>query len=454
MLRTPPTPVSLPHKALLLPLSGGLHAWLLYGTGREEAPQLLGIFGALFVLYAAICWQAPPERELSYWLWGGMLLRGIAWFSMPQLSDDYFRFVWDGRLLAGGENPFLRTPEAWMADPRAAELGLTPELFKGLNSPAYFTIYPPVLQSIFWLGAELFPRSVEGHVWLMKGFVLGAEGLSLWLLPGLLRRWGRPPGLALLYALNPLVIVELSGNLHFEALMIAFLLLAARWLCEGRLLRSALAFALAVCSKLLPLMVLPLLLRRIGWRGTFIYSALSGGLTLLLFWPLLGGEALGHLLSSVGLYFQKFEFNGGLYSLLRWAGYQARGYNMIAAIGRWTALATLLGILLFALLERKPSRQNWLPQMLWPWLIYLGLSSIVHPWYVAPLLALCAAGPYRFPVVWSALIPLTYLTYASRPWSEHPEVLALEYCLLAGWLMWELFVVRKKTRNQRRLSEA
>jgi hypothetical protein len=454
MLRDLRGPSPLLRRALLLLLSAGLHARLLHGSGREDTAQLLGLFGALFALYAALCWRLPAERELPFWLWGAMLLRGIAWFSMPQLSDDYFRFVWDGRLLAGGENPFLRTPEQWMADPRAAGLGLTPELFAGLNSPAYFTIYPPVLQGIFWLGAEVFPSSVEGHVWLMKSFVIGAEGLSLWLLPRLLRRLGREPGLALLYALNPLAIVELSGNLHFEALMLAFLLLAAYALAEGRRHASALAFALAVCSKLLPLMLLPLLLRRIGWRQTFIYSMLSGGLTLLLFWPLLSGEAFGHLLSSVGLYFQKFEFNGGLYSLLRWAGYQLRGYNMIAAIGRWTALATLLGILLFALLERRPRRQNWLPQMLWPWLIYLGLSSIVHPWYVAPMLAFCLPGPYRFPLLWSALLPLTYLTYASRPWSEHPEVVALEYCLLAGWLMWELFVVRKKGAAQRRLSEA
>ncbi|MDX2284144.1 MAG: hypothetical protein NW241_08280 [Bacteroidia bacterium] len=426
-------------------LSAALLAWLLYGTPRSQFGQLLLLFAGLFALYGfqlGLLRRQDGTAGAGAWIrelwWSGAALRLLACFALPALSDDYFRFVWDGRLLAHGVNPFLRTPEQWMQSPaEAAALGLDAALYAGLNSKAYFTIYPPLLQGIFYLAVRLAPDSVYGAVLGMKACILAAELCSLWLLLRLLRRAGLPESRLGLYALNPLVIAELCGSLHFEALMIACLL-AAVWLLERRgWAASAAALAGAMAAKLLPLMVLPLLIRRIGWRKAFGYGAAAGGLLLLMFLPLYDPQLLRHLSESVGLYFRKFEFNASLYYLIRWAGYEIRGYNVIQIVGKYLAAATALGILLLAALERKPQAADWARAMLWAFLIYLSLSAIVHPWYVTTLAALSYGTRYRFAVWWTALLPLSYAAYQTAAYQEPLGLTALAYGLLAGWLLAE-----------------
>jgi alpha-1,6-mannosyltransferase len=130
-------------------------------------------------------------------------------------------------------------------------------------------VYPPVSQAVFGLGSGLFPGSARGFVVVVRLVLLAAEAATALLLLALLRHFGQPPQRAFLYLLNPLVIVELTGNLHFEALAICFLLAAAWALTRGRAALSAGLLALSAATKLLPLLLLPLLLRRLAWGCCF-----------------------------------------------------------------------------------------------------------------------------------------------------------------------------------------
>ena len=220
-----------------LGLSALAYGVLLYATPRTDFGQLLLLFGLLFVGYAWMMrlLQAQSSRPVEgggkrskgpsassgSWLWPapewiitiGLGFRLIALFALPEMSDDYFRFVWDGRILAAGENPFALLPSAYLAQPeQMVRLGLDEALFSRLNSPEYFTIYPPVLQAIFWLGAWLSPDSIYGHVLVMKSVVFLAETGSLLLLLRLLKAWQKPLHWLGWYAWNPLVIVELTGK--------------------------------------------------------------------------------------------------------------------------------------------------------------------------------------------------------------------------------------------------
>jgi hypothetical protein len=184
-------------------------------------------------------------------------------------------------------------------------------------------------------------------------------------------------------------------------------------------------------------MFLPLLLRRLGFRRTLIFSGLAGGITLLLFVPLLDLELVRNFGQSVGLYFQKFEFNASIYYLIRWIGYHAVGYNIIGVAGKSLAGLTLLAILVLAWLEPSPSVRNLPRAMLWALAIYFALATTVHPWYSATLVALCGFTRYRFPIIWTALLPLTYYTYRTTAYAEHLGFVALEYLLVYGWVLWE-----------------
>ncbi|MEO1448531.1 MAG: hypothetical protein AAFV07_03330 [Bacteroidota bacterium] len=427
-----------------------IYGWLLYATPRTAFGTMILMVMSLFGMYGLMIWPRIQNRlfpfstghslSLAWILGGAFLLRLLAAGALPQLSDDYFRFIWDGQLWTLGTNPFRYLPKELMLSGHAIQdLPLSDALFAGMNSPEYFTIYPPVLQAIFWLGAKLSPDSIMGAVWIMKASILLAEAGTLWLLVKVLERQNLPQAWLLIYAFNPLIIIELSGNLHFEALMICFSLGSVYLLQQGKWWQSALVFALAICSKLLPVLWLPLLLRRLGWGKAILYGLISGMATLIMFLPMFDLETLQHLSASVGLYFQTFEFNASIWYIVRAIGYEVVGYNIIQKAGSYMALATLFMILLYTFLERKPTLKN-LPQgMLWAMSLYFLMASIVHPWYISTLVLLATLTTYRWPLVWSLMAFLTYSTYAQMPYAESLWIVGIEYSLVSMFLGWELW---------------
>ena len=422
---------------------------LAYYVPRQEFGWLITGLAVLFLGYwwANTPPQPLPRREglkpvesrspsLRGRGWGGVLpaifFRFLLLFSIPCLSDDVYRFVWDGRLLANGFNPYLYLPSALVNTEIASLAGLDITLFQKLNSPDYFTVYPPVNQALFGLAAWLSNGSFFWNVvWLRVPIILSEIG-TLYLMMKLLRRSGRNPNLALLYGLNPLVILELTGNLHYEAVMIFFVLLAI-WLLAryGEVTRwlvwSAGALAMGIATKLLPLLLLPLAIRHLGWRRGIAYAALTGGFTALLFLPFASVELARNVFSSVELYFQKFEFNASVYYLLREVGYWIEGYNTIARVGLGLSVATTLGILWIAFRWKNPLMAV---KLLTTLTLYFALATTVHPWYISSVVAAAVFTRFRYPLVWSALIPLSYFTYHTLPYHENLWGTALEYSVV------------------------
>ncbi|MDP5170543.1 MAG: glycosyltransferase 87 family protein [Bacteroidia bacterium] len=418
---------------------------LLHDTERVQSLRLLCLWMLLFGIYAG--WILRYRQDHA-WLPGkehirlqsgmgiGIALRLIAATAIPVLSDDYFRFLWDGQLWLEGINPFTMLPRSLAEDPgRLEALGLSMSWFDSLNSPDFFTIYPPVLQALFILGAST--GSIVAGVFVLKGSILIAELLNLFLLDRILRRLGRPRHWALWYALNPLVIVELCGSLHFEALMITFVLAAIYFLLSGKYDLSALMLGLGVVTKLLPLIFLPFLIRRIGWKASIRYGFITGLVVLLCFLPLLSAEMLNGFRESLSLYVNRFEFNAGLWYAVRWVGMQITGWNLIREIGPWFTPVAAGLILGYTLLERNPNKKNWATTMLYSLTIYFFLSLIVHPWYICTLVLLAPLANKRFPLLWSVWLPFTYLAYQVEPVTESMWLIACEYLSVLIFLMVE-----------------
>lgn len=445
-----------------------------YFVERSHSPTLLLAYSLAFGAYLLGYRLAQTPPQVKQLLVVAVLARLLLIPMMPNLSDDIYRFVWDGRLLYQGHDPFAYLPSEIMQGEAAVNaVGIDQELYNQLNSPNYYTIYPPVNQAVFALAAWLSPTSVRGSAIIIRLIIFTAELLTLWLLmqllgtkhpsslipplisslsarlpiiDTLLRRFPQdkttyrpPPRAILLYALNPLVIIELTGNLHFEALMITFVLGSVYLLRQRKIGWSGVAMALAVCTKLVPLILLPLYLRRLGWERALLFYAVVGITTALLFLPLITPELLVGMRNSVGLYFQKFEFNASVYYLIREIGFYQKGYNIIQSAGRWLAISTFLMIVLYALLER----QRLLASFGWVWLIFLLLSTTVHPWYVAPLLAFTVFTPYRYAVLWSGLIFFSYAGYTTTGFSENLWITGLEYGAVLGMLGYEVIGRRK-----------
>lgn len=417
--------------------------------------QFAANLAAYAVCFAAYLWLANDKQQssfgkLSWIVWFGIGLRGIAVSAFPQLSDDIYRFIWDGHLLKAGINPFLYTPTEWLSQQKifyqgvpTSALDLTPDLnrhlYQKLNSPDAYTVYPPLAQLSFWLGTTLFPQSWYGSALVIKSFVLAAELGTLWVLPRLLRRWQLPEWTFALYWLNPLLILEGCGNAHHEPVVLFFLFLMLWLASQGRWLAAGLAATGSIIAKLLPLMFMPFLIRRWGWKRAMLFFGTVGMGLLLCFAPLLDAAFWANIGSSLQLYMRQFEFNGSLYRLFRWLGYRYTGYNPIRWIGPLLAVATLLCILLYAWREKRPGWQNLPHAMLFAVMIYLLHSPTVHPWYTLLPLGLCILTPFRFPIVWSGLVFLTYATYRTPAYIEPLWLETIEYALVLGYLAWELW---------------
>ncbi len=411
--------------------------FITYSLQRYETAELLSIYTLAFVAYVG-CVLLTDSKKTIYFLLGIAIMgRLILLPAQPNLSDDIYRFVWDGRLLQQDVNPFAYLPSELM-NGKADSLGIDidPELYAALNSPDYYTIYPPINQAVFTLAVKFFPNSLAGSTWVIRSMLLLAELGTLWLLLQLAKQYHIPQKQVLWYTLNPLVILEMTGNLHFEALMIFFLLASIYLLEKKKWITSALLFALAVCTKLLPLMFLPLYLRRLGWQKVLLFYTVIGVATLLLFLPLLSSELIAGLQGSIGLYFQKFEFNASLYYIVREIGYYRKGYNIIQTAGSQLAITAFLLIMLYTVLERK---QRIMDSFGWVWLIYLLFALTVHPWYVLPLLALTVLTPYRYAMVWTYFIFLTYAGYTINGFQENLWLVSLEYSVVIVWLGYELY---------------
>ena len=370
-------------------------------------------------------------------------------FATPELSDDFYRFIWDDRLLSAGYSPFSDVPSFYM-DPGNTLPGLNNELYDKLNSQNRFSSYPPVCQLIFWMSAELSPNSIYGSAVVMKVILLLFEIGTLFLIKKLLEALELQARTILVYALNPLVILEIIGNLHFEGVMIFFLLSAFFLMMRGQLTLSSIAFASAVCTKLIPLIFLPVLLRPFGWKKALLYWTATGIITFVLFLPLLSRDIVYGFSTSLGYYFQQFEFNASVYYLVRAAGYAIFGFNIIQFAG--PILAVIAALLIFRIGFARMSDpmdqgvyRDLFNRILWCLFIYFVSTTILHPWYIITLLAISLYTPYQFPILWTGLIFLTYAGYEENSFRENLLLVSLEYITLFAYISYETLWTSRKS---------
>jgi len=418
--------------------------WILLVCGLGYLPEqgdflwIMLFIGPLFGLYILTYRVFKSHHDILFFVFLSIFLRMCLIFAFPNLSDDIYRFLWDGHLINDGVNPFLYTPREWMTIPHQ-EAPIYDLLFPHLNSPDYYSIYPPVCQAIFSICAKLSPESIYWAAVLMKIIFLVAEVTTIYFLLKLVQLMHIPQQRVLLYALNPLVLIEFSGNLHFEALMIMFLVMALWFYMRQRSKMFSISMALSIGSKLLPLMFLPFFIRRFRKKKLLIGLLLLVTTLVLLFVPFVNSELIHHLGDSVNLYFQKFEFNASIYYVLRWIGFQIRGYNMIHLFGPLLSILTLVSIVSLALLERPRKMQHVYKMLLFAFTIFLLCSTTIHPWYLGIPIMLSVLTRFRYPIFWSALIMCTYINYSGQEYHEYLTVVVIEYILVLFVILIEVF---------------
>jgi len=426
---------------LLLTVSGILYISISYYTERVQFLFLFIQVTVLFTLFISI-WHIGKSNPLgvitlkTYQL-SAIALRVLLLFSIPNLSDDFNRFLWDGQLTNVGLNPYLVLPDLHIGTSSISELQNV--LFNGLNSKSYFTIYPPLNQYMFATAAWLFPSNLVAEIIVLKLFILLAEIITIFSLPGLLNLLNLRIDLSYLYLFNPLVIIESAGNLHFEIFTVCFLCLSYIFLLKSAWIKSSVLFGLAMSVKFIPLIVLPMLIRYLGFKRGIIYSIVSFIVFFTLFVPFYNNQILSNVFSSVELYFQSFEFNASVYFVIRYIGFLWKGYNIIQSAGLVLAGSTFIFVIVLFFRQKSADIQGLFKMSFFTLLIFYLLSTTVHPWYVINVLFFALLTRYHISVLsWTFLIFLSYSAYMSSEYSENIFLVAFEYVVFVSLFLYEL----------------
>lgn len=438
--------IKLHTNSLLLLLTGCIfYAVFAYDLDRTDFIKLFSLYGALFFL----SWKAFQLEKYNFRLLVGAAIafRLIFLLAIPNLSQDFYRFIWDGKLLLQGINPYLFTPNDLMEYP---PIEGAQALYNGMGelSAGNPTNYPPLNQLFFVLAAFLGGKSILGAVVSLRLFIIAADVGIYYFGRKLLKKLNLPENRIFWYLLNPFIIIELTGNLHFEGVMVFFLLASLYFLYMKKWILSSILFVCSVSVKLIPLLFLPLLFRYLKVKRAMVYYALTVFFVFLSFLPFLSEEFFTNYSASIRLWFQKFEFNAGIYYLIRWIGFQIQGYNIIQIAGPILGLMVFLFVIFRSFDPRNKIFTGLLTSMLFSISIYLFLATTVHPWYLVTPLVISIFTGYRFVLVWTLLVMLSYSAYTHPAFEENLWLIALEYCVVFGVLAYELLKSNKTASLQ------
>ncbi len=370
--------------AFVFTLIGHVPDWLGQ-LGRYQALMLVAF--AVYGMAAGLRhrWGARP-RSGTFVVLVALALRAAVIPVTPSLSDDVYRYVWEGRVIAGGGNPYAHAP----ADPALARFRDI-EIHPRVNHPELRAIYPPVAELGFALVARVWCSLLAFKLWVLLHDMALCALLAWWC-----RRRGGSAWDALVYAWNPLVVAEYAGSAHHDPTGI-FWLVAALALAERRPLASAGAAIAAVLVKLVALPALPFVAR--SWP---VRVRVVSGLVLVA--ALAGYVAAAHgPASGLEAFANHWRHNDALYGLLSgpWGEHSAR---LVVAC----AVAALM---MFAWI-RQLSTVHATRLLLRAGLL---MGPVIQPWYLGWVLALEPLGSSRSSAVWlllSCTVMLGYGTFA------------------------------------------
>lgn len=426
-------------------VSAAVYAFQGYLLEREST---LFLWVSFLVLFAAYLYFIQREKFNFRFLLGlGIGFRLLFIASEPFLSQDFYRFIWDGLLIWSGHSPYQFSPNELMAL-EGFEMPMAEQLHTGMGelSAKHFSNYPPLNQLFFALAVALGGKTYWGTLVAMRVFIIAADLGTLYFGRKLLRALNIAPYQAFWYFLNPLVIVELSGNLHYEGIMIFFFCLGLYVAHQKQWIRSSLSIAASISLKLVPLLFMPLWLRYFKPNRLVLFYTFIGAFVLLTLMPLYSAEFLEHYEATIGLWFGNFEFNAGLYNLIEYLVSRTTdipAWRFIKLYGQWVPIVTIAVAFALGVFRKNEDLSVLIRSCLYLLSIYFFISTTVHPWYLCFLVFLGSFTNYRFPLGWSALAILSYSAYAHPDFKESSFLLGIEYFLVFGLFVYEFMAAKK-----------
>ena len=388
-------------------LQGGFLSFLV-GYMAMSAVYILAVYYVLNHTH-----RAHNRRGLLAWtLIVAMALRAIFLFTPPVLSDDIYRYVWDGRVQKEGLNPYAYAPAAPQLE------HLRDPIYQSINNKYLPTIYPPMMQVVL-MASALLSESVFG----MKATFVVIDVALIGILVILLTAANLSPLRSLIYAWSPLTIVEIAGSGHNDVLMMAFLMAAHAAILLKKNTLSICLVTLAGYAKLMTFALLPFFAR---WTRPLAWLAIPLTSLMLLF-PYRG--VTRESFDGLFAYGLRWRANDSLFHFL----YAITGSLDVSKLIAAVVVAALIGWLLYR--RVPPLRASYLTIG-----TILLMSPTVHPWYIMWLVPYLCFFPSPAWLMLTATVALSYhapfLAPPGEPWRELTLFKVLEYApffLLAAW---------------------
>lgn len=352
----------------------------------------------------------------------GLAFRLMLVDTSPSISTDIYRYVWDGRLICHGINPYRWAP----FDPRLSSFR-DAAIWAPMEYKAYQTVYMPVSQAFFAMGYLLFHESLTGFKLM---YVLLDGGVILTILY-LLRRLSLPAANVIWYAWCPLPITEVGIAGHQDVAGVLLMLLALALMTHERWRKCAVFLVASALTKGFPLLLLPLFTRRFGWRFAVIagIAMVYIGLPLWVYLP--------DFLHGMQQYLGTVHVNSGLFNALNvLLGLVMRHYHYIIT-SRVSDLAILAAVI-WSAWTMPESNQEMIRRVIMVLAACLLVVPTFFPWYllwILPLVVIYKPQPSAAFIALSGTVVLLYTYYiAKMPYWWTPIA---EYAPFYALLLWE-----------------
>lgn len=337
-------------------------------------------------------------------------------------SDDIHRYLWEGKALVNGYNPFTTPPED------STLIHLRDDNYEKVTFKNMPAIYPPFSQAVFAINYLVAGNSV----YFLKIIYLFFEIITLIFLLKLLLLKAKNPKYILLYAWLPLPIMEYFINAHLDPIGITFIVLFLYYFEKSRFNISSMMLALAFLSKILAILVLPLIIKKTGYKKAFVFYGVFLLTCVIFYLPFISGNP--DVLKGLFRYLQHWEFNGSVYNLLKLIFVRGDIAHLFCA-----------GLLSASVLVVSFKYKEFMSAAFTVFLLIIIFSTTVYPWYLGWIAALNVFSPFYSILSLFFTINLSNFTPLAPKWKEYPLVWIIEYLPFYSLLIYDLW--RRKVKD-------
>jgi alpha-1,6-mannosyltransferase len=375
-------------------------------------------------IYLCLVWLIPRSRAqpwlLVLVLGVGLVMRATTLFSTPILEDDFYRYLWDGAVVAAGHDPYRHSPAEVLSADADSDVELAAlaaiaddemSVVRRINHPHLTTLYPPLAQGAFAFGASVEPFSLG--VWRL--ILLLFEGATVVLLFLILRRLQRSPLWLAIYLWNPLVIKEFVNSAHMDALLLPFLVGAVLLMLVDRHWFASLCLSLAAGIKLWPVLLLPTMLRPLlgePRKLAVVTAAFLVGFSATAWWAVSqsGGD------TGLTAYTVNWKMNDAFFIAFDWLV----GKTLLlldfqwvdgGSVSRALVAATVVWLAVWINRQAAADGQAICTRFLVVTAIVFLLSPAQFPWYYTWLVPFLVLVPSPALLLLTPLLPLYYLRF-------------------------------------------